>query len=754
MLYTQSLVNISIHPSAQPCSLFIRVLTLTICCLLAAPTALGRDYFVSPGGDDSYPGSMERPWKSVSRVNSFHFKPGDNIRFKRGGIWREPLVIPTSGTKGHYISYGAYPMDPATARPVISCTKDISNLLWPGIIANGGFEDAGSSAQCPDHIPGWMIKSSSGHQCTIGSSDNGNFLKLKNLGGNTDAVTNEFNLRAKGRYRLEARLKADKSAVIHVYLYSNGKKKKHLSRNTHGSYTWKLTAKNAPEPLYTSNGNDWVSLHIPFTTNTDMKARIRISVRHRNGSGWIDNIKLIDLDRNYWSVATGNVKNPRILLLNGKRLSKGTGEWSTDSKWYVTAGGWNTIRYIPDAERPQSLVEVGNHRTGILLDNKSWIRISDLTVTGCESPVNDAVEGAGILLLHGSSNNILSNLLLENNAHGLRIQGKSRDGSFNTNNVIEQIEVANGIDQGIALRSEASHNTIRNSIVHDLNTVKSDHDRRDKEGISLGGNTGTGPGNIVERNEVYNIGNNARGSLGIVAFNSPDTIIRNNHVHDIGANGIGIGANGKSPHGLTSDNAWIYGNVIVRTGISPKAKPGQGIHVMVSDYGDISGTRIYNNTIVDCFLGDSKDGGISIRGVANPDGTVNTIDDTEIFNNIVSGCHGKHPYALYIGDRRIVTIKRLKSDNNLFYTSPETKKGQPFISYMGKGFNINRFPAYRQYSGLDSSSIVARPMFRDIANDDYRLRPDSPAIQSGRRVSTPSDPDGKNSLKNPDIGAL
>ena len=731
----------------------ICLFTVVISGLLPSSPAFARDYFISPRGDDRQAGTQKQPWRSIGKINHYHFKPGDNIYFERGGIWREPLVIPTSGTRGNFISYGAYPDKAAQARPVISCARDISDILWPGIIANGGFEDLPATGRCPGSIPGWTIRSSSGHRCTVEASGKGNALVLKNLGGNTDLLTNEFNLRAGGHYSLEGSIKAVDSATVHVYVYSNGKQNRYLSGNQQGRGSWKEMTRNSPRPLFTTSNSNWTTFHIPFTTETALTTRIRISVRNKNASAWIDNIKLRDLDTNYWSANTINVHNPRILLRNGIRLSKST-EWSGSGRWHIATGGQKTARYIPASDRPDARLEIGNHRTGILLDNKSWIRISNLEIEACEAPRNDALEGAGILLIHGSSNNIFSGLLLTNNAHGFRAQGKGKDGDFNSDNIIENMEVAYGLDQGIALRSEASRNIIRNSTVHDLNTVASDHDMRDKEGISLGGNTGTGPGNIVDHNEVYNIGTDARGSLGIVAFNSPDTIIRNNHVHDIGANGIGIGSNGKSPAGFRSDNTWIYSNLVVRTGISRKAIPGQGIHIMVSDYGDIRGTRIYNNTVVDCELNDSKDGGISLRGVANPDGTVNSIQDARIFNNIVSDCHGRHPSALFIGDPGIVKIERLQSDNNLFYSSPAGGKKQILIDYMGKTYKTDQFKEYRRYSGLDSSSIISNPLFRDSANNDFRLQPDSPAIHAGRKVATPSSPDGENAAVNPDIGAL
>jgi len=59
-------------------------------------------------GDDSNPGTQTQPWKTVSKVNSISFSAGDNIYFKRGEVWRETLTVPSSGSDGNLITFGAY----------------------------------------------------------------------------------------------------------------------------------------------------------------------------------------------------------------------------------------------------------------------------------------------------------------------------------------------------------------------------------------------------------------------------------------------------------------------------------------------------------------------------------------------------------------------------------------------------------------------------------------------------------------------
>lgn len=69
-----------------------------------------KTYYVDcENGNDSNDGLTPfKPWKTISKVNNHSFYPGDRILFKRGCIWRETLIPPSSGEKGKLIVFGAY----------------------------------------------------------------------------------------------------------------------------------------------------------------------------------------------------------------------------------------------------------------------------------------------------------------------------------------------------------------------------------------------------------------------------------------------------------------------------------------------------------------------------------------------------------------------------------------------------------------------------------------------------------------------
>ena len=100
---------------------FFRYLLLVI--YVSIPV-YGATYYVdaSNGNDFNNGTSQDTAWKTISKVNSSSFNPGDNILFKREEIWREALVVPASGSYGNPITFGTYG---SGDKPIISCRDSI-----------------------------------------------------------------------------------------------------------------------------------------------------------------------------------------------------------------------------------------------------------------------------------------------------------------------------------------------------------------------------------------------------------------------------------------------------------------------------------------------------------------------------------------------------------------------------------------------------------------------------------------------------
>src|SRR4030043_2323225 len=88
----------------------LKLLAVLVVTILLSTTSMAATYYVdSFSGKDSNPGTSEfKSWKSIAKVNSVTFKPGDVVLFKRGGTWNETLYIWQNGTPSRPTTFGSY----------------------------------------------------------------------------------------------------------------------------------------------------------------------------------------------------------------------------------------------------------------------------------------------------------------------------------------------------------------------------------------------------------------------------------------------------------------------------------------------------------------------------------------------------------------------------------------------------------------------------------------------------------------------
>ncbi|OGV71089.1 MAG: hypothetical protein A2283_21540 [Lentisphaerae bacterium RIFOXYA12_FULL_48_11] len=109
---------------------------------LAERTASATFYVDSDKGSDTAEGTAENSaWQSLERVNNATLIPGDQILFKRGGLWRGQF-FPQSGSNGTRIVYGAYGSGekPIIQGSVARNRPDEWSRVSPGIWATQQFE--------------------------------------------------------------------------------------------------------------------------------------------------------------------------------------------------------------------------------------------------------------------------------------------------------------------------------------------------------------------------------------------------------------------------------------------------------------------------------------------------------------------------------------------------------------------------------------------------------------------------------------
>lgn len=86
------------------------IILLIVTFLLTGSLCFGATYYIdATNGNDNNSGlSPEIPWKTIAKVNSSNFQPGDSILFKRSETWREQLRVPSSGSIQQPLVFGAY----------------------------------------------------------------------------------------------------------------------------------------------------------------------------------------------------------------------------------------------------------------------------------------------------------------------------------------------------------------------------------------------------------------------------------------------------------------------------------------------------------------------------------------------------------------------------------------------------------------------------------------------------------------------
>ncbi len=82
----------------------------TLIFLTLSVTCAAKDYYVSPRGDDANPGTMDKPWKTIEKLNSTTFGPDDRILFEGGQTFKGTLVLDAadSGAPGRKLTVTSY----------------------------------------------------------------------------------------------------------------------------------------------------------------------------------------------------------------------------------------------------------------------------------------------------------------------------------------------------------------------------------------------------------------------------------------------------------------------------------------------------------------------------------------------------------------------------------------------------------------------------------------------------------------------
>ncbi len=213
-------------------------------------------------------------------------------------------------------------------------------------------------------------------------------------------------------------------------------------------------------------------------------------------------------------------------------------------------------------------------------------------------------------------------------------------------------------------------------------------------------------GLIIEYNEIYDVMHGLNDGAGI--FVRDDYIvIRNNLVRDVWPHPEGHGSPAYGIYlGCDTRNCLVENNVVYR------ANAGQLIW-----HGNKNNT-IYNNIFIDGVR--SQYNYINPTDRRHPDHENMTHERIRLLKNIF---YFSNPNGVFYRFDREISLP-LESDYNLIF---HTKGKEPVIAGLD---DVNSFEDW-QKRGFDTHSIIADPLFVDPENDNYSLRPDSPAFELG-----------------------
>lgn len=87
-----------------------KITRTTVILFLFTGTLFGATYYVDQSvGDDVNSGTTEAlAWKTLNKVQTSTFSPGDTILFKRGEVWNETVEINDDGTAAQPVTFDAY----------------------------------------------------------------------------------------------------------------------------------------------------------------------------------------------------------------------------------------------------------------------------------------------------------------------------------------------------------------------------------------------------------------------------------------------------------------------------------------------------------------------------------------------------------------------------------------------------------------------------------------------------------------------
>jgi hypothetical protein len=699
-------------------------------------------YIDAQSGLDTNAGtSPTAAWKTIQKVNSRTFAPGDNVLFKRGLAWREQLNVPSSGVSGRPITFGAYGTG---ANPVIYRTERYTRWWEQSLIWNGGFEDYDLAR--PSRFDIWYEQFASPcilqADTTVRSSGTASIRLAGNGIGTTwadgaGAVFSQTITIARGKpYYITFKGRSGSTALANLALQLKDTKAAKYFDGATG--LWSSTnAKAVALSMYGQPLNTWVKRALVVTVAGTGATSLSLTFGNFTRSPcWIDEVYVTQGTKpsatRIWAgrskTGYGKIRGVVRSGVRGPETSVSSMDavFATGNQVYVRrgnlAGGY--FWYRQDSGVPPTL-EVGARMYSILVLNKAFVTIDSIDATGPGAGISSGDSERGLIMIDGTSSNVVvrNGKLTNSSGPGILTATTARDIRF------ENLEAAFNQSTGISMNARGG--VVQGCRVH--HNCQFLEDKGDGGGIGV-----TDGANItIIGNNVYSSGppnGDADPEIAVVGIQGPITITRN-YIHDCFQGGILIA------EGAVTGTEVSY-NLIQRFGTSTYPGPfSTGRFAGISLAGvnsSISGVRILNNTIVGGrSAAITGSGGITVATAGFPNLTVK--------NNLFSD--NTCPDVM-VGSK--ANTSGVVINYNLYYKARYTH------DWVWRGWFYDTMTAWRTASKQDLNSLTADPQFTNLAAGDFTLKSTSPAIDKGVVVGLTRDYQNTAVPQStrPDIGAF
>jgi len=665
-------------------------------------------YYVKNGGSDAASGLSDAlAWETIAKVNGSSFNAGDSILFKRDSTWREQLTVPSSGSAGLPITFGAYGTG---ADPIISGadlvtgwtqyapagaaqdTQDLSDangaLGYDRYQAKLAQKITPASSYAIQKVSVWMNRynSPSGNVwIEIWSSSGGNPNALitngtsdtVSAGGiSTTAALVDFNfttppslLSGTVYFVVVTRDYGDSTSnYIKVYNYAAG--------NYAGGTYWE----------WDSGGPTWTD-----KTPRDMRFTVY-------STGASTNIYSASCD---WAAKEVFEDGTRLTAIAWDTNIATTSAAMSAGTWTLDTGGDLVYVWAADEADPDThAMEVTTRDRCVDGSGKDHITLDGLDLEQSNS--------------HGLYSGDSTSVVLSNceiaycYATGIYMSGSG--GGENTGHSYLSNHIHHNGSTGISNVTYGGDCTVRYNSVHDNCWDTTDN-------TTAGIKFYSGPfgsedpdnnaGHTIEYNHVYSNGvaSGVRGA-GIWCDYSNANTIRFNRIHDnLGPGGV---------HVEKSSNCVVTYNIVYGELADHGPSVGRGITMSMDDgSADVSDNLIYNNTVYNCRE----------LFVMYGAGSTKNISNNLIKNNIFLG-GVDNDFFIYTQGRA--------SGNAFSYNC----LGAEPIDVDWEGAAKTTYAAWETAYGGTTHSVEADPLFTNAAGGDFTLQAGSPCIDAGVDLGT------------------